>query len=146
MSIFHVENRFFGLPKVQEVLQHHICLIFDRKQHSKNKLVTWMLKSPLTSVLKEEFWHCLFFIHQICKNICLFSIFFVKSRNGSPDLATKYFTMSMKWVVTQFYECVFWIEFLVLAGAKGGTVKKRYKSLKKFLEQSDKLVCLSFQR
>ena len=44
------------------------------------------------------------FFHATSKNICLFSIFFEKSRNGSPDFATKYFTMSMKWVLTQFYE------------------------------------------
>ena len=54
MSIFHVEDRFFGLPKVQEGLQHHICFNFDGKQHCKKNLVPWMLKSPLTSVLKEQ--------------------------------------------------------------------------------------------
>ena len=33
-------------------LQHHNFLIFDGKQHPKKNLVPWMLKSPLTSVLK----------------------------------------------------------------------------------------------
>ena len=33
-------------------LKHHKYLIFDGKQHPK-KLVPWMLKSPLTSVLKK---------------------------------------------------------------------------------------------
>ena len=51
MSIFHVEDGFFGQPKVQEAYNYHIFLIFDGKQHPKN---IWFrgLKSPLTSVLK----------------------------------------------------------------------------------------------
>ena len=36
MSIFHVEHRFFGQPKVQVRLQHHKFLSFDGKQHPKN--------------------------------------------------------------------------------------------------------------
>ena len=35
-------------------LQHHNFLIFDGKQHPKKYLVPWMLKSPLTSVLKDK--------------------------------------------------------------------------------------------
>jgi hypothetical protein len=41
-------------------LKHHKSLIFDGKQHPKKKLVPWMLKSPLTSVLNEfDLFFCL---------------------------------------------------------------------------------------
>jgi hypothetical protein len=53
MSIFHVENRFFVPIKGAGGLKHHKFSIFDGKQHPKKNLVPWMLKSPLTSVLKK---------------------------------------------------------------------------------------------
>ena len=34
-------------------LQDHNFLIFDGKKHPKNYLLLWMLKSPMTSVLKK---------------------------------------------------------------------------------------------
>ena len=53
MSTFYGEDGLFGPPKVREGLQHHNFLIFDGKQQRKNFLVPWMLKSPLTTVLKD---------------------------------------------------------------------------------------------
>ena len=54
MSTFPGEDRGFGPPKVQEVYNIIYFLIFDGKQHPKNMyLVAWMLKSPLTFVLKN---------------------------------------------------------------------------------------------
>ena len=48
-------ERFFWPTKGTGGLQHHKFLTFDGKQHPKNIwLLTWMLKSPLTSVLKKE--------------------------------------------------------------------------------------------
>ena len=45
-----MERTVFWPTKGTGGLQHHKALIFDGKQHPKNKyLVPWMLKSPLTS-------------------------------------------------------------------------------------------------
>ena len=53
MSIIHGENRFFGPPKVQEAY-NVTNFLFLMESSILKKLVPWMLKSPLTSVLKSK--------------------------------------------------------------------------------------------
>ena len=48
MSIFHVEDGFFGQPKGTGGLQHHKFLILDGKQHPKKHL-TSVLKNFIAS-------------------------------------------------------------------------------------------------
>ena len=52
MSIFHGENRFFGPPKVQEAY-NIINFWFLMENSILKNLAPWMLKSPLTFVLKS---------------------------------------------------------------------------------------------
>ena len=57
MSIFHVEDRFFGLPKVQEGLQHHIFLIFDGKQYCKKIWFRGCQNHPWLLFLINYWWN-----------------------------------------------------------------------------------------
>ena len=53
MSIFHVENKFFGQPKVQEAYKI-INYGFLMENSILKRFGSVDVKSPLTSVLKED--------------------------------------------------------------------------------------------